>query len=96
MRPISFVPELATVGAALQQMLGRRESIAMATDEYGGIAGLVTLEDITETILGVEIVDESDRVVDMRDTAMRLREARLKRIRRLQEKRDSGSGGNSS
>jgi len=96
MRPISFVPELATVGAALQQMLARRESLAIATDEYGGVAGLVTLEDITETILGVEIVDESDRVVDMRDTAMRLREVRLKRIRRLQEKKDSGPEDDSS
>jgi len=90
MRPISFVPELASVGAALQQMLARRETIAMATDEYGGVAGLVTLEDITETILGVEIVDESDRVVDMRDTATRLREIRLERIRRLQKKKDPG------
>jgi CBS domain containing-hemolysin-like protein len=93
MRPISFVPELAAVGAALQQMLARRESIAIATDEYGGVAGLVTLEDITETILGVEIVDESDRVVDMRDTAMRLREARLERTRHLQDKSDSGTDG---
>ena len=90
MRPISFIPELATVGAALQQMLARRESLAIATDEYGGVAGLVTLEDITETILGVEIVDESDRVVDMRDTAMRLREVRLERTRLLQEKKDTG------
>jgi len=93
MRPISFIPELATVGAALRQMLDRRESIAMATDEYGGVAGLVTLEDITETILGVEIVDESDRVVDMRDSAMRLREVRLERIRQLQEEKDSGPAG---
>jgi len=91
MREISFVPELATVGAALQQMLARRETLVIATDEYGGVAGLVTLEDITETILGVEIVDESDRVVNMRDNAMRLREIRLERIRRLQEKRGSGT-----
>ncbi len=87
MRPIFFVPELASVGDALQQMLASRESLAMATDEYGGVAGLVTLEDLTETILGVEIVDESDRVVDMRHAAMKLREVRLERIRRLQEKK---------
>lgn len=96
MRPISFIPELATVGAALQGMLARREPLAMATDEYGGIAGLVTLEDLTETILGAEIVDESDRVVDMRDAAMRLREVRLERIRGLQNKSDSGPGSDSS
>jgi len=96
MRPISFIPELATVGAALQGMLARREPLAMATDEYGGIAGLVTLEDLTETILGAEIVDESDRVVDMRDAAMRLREVRLERIRGLQSKSDSDPGSDSS
>ena len=96
MRPISFVPELAKVGAALQEMLARREPIAMATDEYGGIAGLVTLEDITETILGAEIVDESDRVIDMRDAAMRLREVRLGRVRRLRQEPDSDPGSDSS
>ncbi len=86
MRPISFVPELATLVAALQQLLSSRESLAIATDEYGGVAGLLTLEDITETLLGAEIVDESDRFVDMRETALRLRGVRLERIRRLQEK----------
>ena len=60
------------------------------------MAGLVTIEDITETILGAEIVDESDHVVDMRDAAMRLREVRLERIRRLQEEPDSGPGNDSS
>jgi hypothetical protein len=44
----------------------------------------------------VEIVDESDRVVDMRDSAMRLREVRLKRTRQLQETKDSGRGDDSS
>ena len=80
-REISFIPELATVGAALRQILARTEHIAMATDEHGGISGLVTLEDLTETILGVEIVDESDQIVDMRQAAMRLRDRRLERLR---------------
>jgi len=85
MRPVAFVPELATVSNALKEMVGRREHLAMVSDEHGGVAGLITLEDLTETILGVEIVDESDRVVDMREAAVRLREIRLERIRRLQE-----------
>jgi CBS domain containing-hemolysin-like protein len=66
----------------LRQILLRREPIAMVTDEHGGVAGLVTLEDLTETILGVEIVDESDRVADMRQTAVRLRDERLERFGR--------------
>jgi CBS domain containing-hemolysin-like protein len=93
-RPISFIPELATVDSALNQILRRREPIAMVTDEHGGVEGLVTLEDLTETILGVEIVDESDRIVDMRKAALRLRDARLER---MQQKRaflvDEGEDG---
>jgi CBS domain containing-hemolysin-like protein len=57
----------------------------MVTDEHGGVAGLVTLEDLTETILGVEIVDESDRHADMREAALRLREERLERLRRKRQ-----------
>ena len=54
--------------------------LTMVTDEHGGIAGMVTLEDLTEALLGVEIVDESDRVVDMRQAAVKLRDERLARI----------------
>jgi CBS domain containing-hemolysin-like protein len=85
MRPISYIPELARVGAALRQILDRREPIAMVTDEHGGVAGLVTLEDLTETILGVEILDESDQIADLRAAAIRLREGRLERLRRLRQ-----------
>ena len=85
MRPIQFIPELASVESALRQILERREPIAMVTDEHSGIAGLVTLEDLTETILGTEIVDESDRITDMRQAAARLRDERLERLRRLRQ-----------
>jgi CBS domain containing-hemolysin-like protein len=51
----------------------------MVADEHGGLVGLVTLEDLTETLLGAEIVDESDRVVDLRQAALELRERRLDR-----------------
>jgi CBS domain containing-hemolysin-like protein len=85
MRPISYIPELARVGAAMRQLLDKREPIAIATDERGGMAGLVTLEDLTETILGVEIIDESDQVADLRAAAVRLRDDRLERLKRLRE-----------
>lgn len=81
MRPVPFIPEVATVAAAMRQILERREPIAMAIDEHGGISGLVTLEDLTETVLGVEIVDESDRIVDQRQAAATLRDQRLERVR---------------
>jgi CBS domain containing-hemolysin-like protein len=80
MRPIMFIPELASISSALRQILERREPAAMVTDEHGGIAGMVTLEDLTEALLGVEIVDESDRIVDMRQAAVKLRDERLERL----------------
>ena len=61
----------------------RRAVVAMATDEHGGVAGLVTLEDLTETMLGVEILDESDQIADLRAAAVRLRDGRLERLKRL-------------
>jgi CBS domain containing-hemolysin-like protein len=90
MRPVWFIPGSITVGTALNQFLARREPIAMVVDEHGGLAGLVTLEDLTETVLGAEIVDESDRVVDLRKAAMDHRDRRLERLRR---KREQATGG---
>jgi CBS domain containing-hemolysin-like protein len=54
--------------------------LAIVVDEYGALAGVLTLEDVVETILGVEIVDETDRAVDMRAVAARLRDERLSNI----------------
>ncbi|MFP4281163.1 MAG: CNNM domain-containing protein [Opitutales bacterium] len=69
LRPIYIVPETATVSAVCRQMVSRREHIAAAVDEYGSLAGLVTMEDILETLLGEEIVDEYDTIVDLREWA---------------------------
>ena len=85
------MPEFATIAAALSQILERHEPIAMAVDEHGGIAGLVTLEDLEETILGVEIVDESDQVVDMRRKAAALRDRRMARMRHRREGTSTGA-----
>ncbi len=69
----------------MRQILERREPIAIAIDEHGGVSGLVTLEDLTETVLGVEIVDESDLIVDQRAAAASLRDLRMERL--LQRRR---------
>jgi len=60
LRAPHFVPELATVDQLLRDMQAQQVHLAVVVDEYGGIAGLVTIEDILEEIVG-EIVDEYDR-----------------------------------
>jgi CBS domain containing-hemolysin-like protein len=69
MRPVRFVLENITLDKLLVKFLGSRNHLCVVLDEYGGVAGVVTLEDVLEEILGSEIVDETDRVVDMREFA---------------------------
>jgi CBS domain containing-hemolysin-like protein len=68
-RPINAFPEQASVADTLESLLEKREHIALVVDEYGGTAGVVTLEDLLETLLGREIVDETDAAVDMQEVA---------------------------
>ena len=59
MRPAHYVPESKPVDALLTELQARRQHIAVVVDEYGGTAGLITIEDILEEIVG-EITDEYD------------------------------------
>jgi CBS domain containing-hemolysin-like protein len=60
LRPAYFVPEAKTIDELLTEMQSQRVHMAVVVDEYGGMAGLVTLEDIIEEIFG-EIQDEYDQ-----------------------------------
>lgn len=64
-RPILFFPETMKVSAIWQMMLEKKEHISVITDEYGCMRGIVTMEDVIETMLGVEIVDECDTIEDL-------------------------------
>ena len=68
-RPAHAVPWAAKLPTVLETFLRRREHLFLVVDEYGGTAGIVTLEDVLETLLGAEIVDETDSVEDMRKLA---------------------------
>ncbi|OBQ54017.1 hemolysin family protein [Halodesulfovibrio spirochaetisodalis] len=65
MRPVHFVLDSVTLDKVLRNFLERRDHLFVAIDEYGGVSGVVSLEDVLEEILGKEIVDETDRVDDM-------------------------------
>ena len=71
-KPIHAIPETKSVASALDAFIRRKEHIFLVVDEYGGTAGILTLEDAIETLLGVEIVDELDNVEDMRKWAVQL------------------------
>ena len=76
MRPVHFVVETATLNNVLMEFMGSRKHLFVVIDEYGGLSGLISLEDVLEEILGREIIDESDQVADKRELA-RQRRSRL-------------------
>jgi CBS domain containing-hemolysin-like protein len=70
-REIVIANEFQTVMSLWEVLLEKKQHIALIVDEYGGMAGIVTLEDIIESILGLEIVDEKDMIIDMQQFARR-------------------------
>jgi len=77
-RDALIVPDFVSEPTLFERLLDKREHIAMVVDEYGGLAGVVTMEDVVETLLGLEIVDEVDAVYDMREMARAQWRARRK------------------
>ena len=66
---IITVPENFKLQTLFNLFIERREHIALVVDEFGGMAGVITMEDIIESLIGTEILDESDQVSDMRKLA---------------------------
>jgi len=64
-RDVLFVPDSVSLSILLETLLDDRQHLAIVVDEYGGTLGLVTLEDLVETLLGLEIMDETDEVPDL-------------------------------
>jgi CBS domain containing-hemolysin-like protein len=81
LRPAVTVPATLTLPVLFERLLDEREHIAVVLDEYGGLDGVVTMEDVVETLLGLEIVDEVDSVEDMRAMARSRWKARADRMR---------------
>jgi CBS domain containing-hemolysin-like protein len=70
-RDLPVIPPALSLTRAFQVMQDEKVHMALVVDEYGSLQGLLTLEDILETLLGTEIVDESDTEVDMQEVARR-------------------------
>ncbi|MCA1779168.1 MAG: hemolysin family protein [Xanthomonadaceae bacterium] len=79
-REVLFVPEFISLRVLFSQLLAEQEHFAVVVDEYGGLSGVVTMEDVLETLLGIEIVDESDAIEDLRKAA---RDKWTRRARKL-------------
>jgi CBS domain containing-hemolysin-like protein len=75
-----MVPDTVALPALFEKLLDNREHIAIVVDEYGGVDGVVTMEDVLETLIGLEIVDEMDSVKDMRAMARAKWAERAKQI----------------
>jgi CBS domain containing-hemolysin-like protein len=68
-RPIMAVPATLPVASLFSRLLDRREQIALLVDEFGGTEGVATMEDVVETLIGIEIMDEVDTIEDLRSAA---------------------------
>lgn len=79
-RQISAVPQSLSISRLFTGMIKDRSHISLVIDEYGSTAGIVTLEDVIETLIGIEIVDEHDKVKDLQTLA---RQQWSNRIRKM-------------
>ena len=82
-REIINFPENMTLFDAWEVMLQKKEHISLIVDEYGGMDGITTLEDIIESLLGFEIVDEKDQVDDMQQYAIKRWQEKQKKYQLL-------------
>ncbi len=78
-RTIIITERNAQIKPLFEDLIEKREHIALVVDEFGSISGLVTQEDIIETLLGLEIVDESDSHEDLQTLARNMWKTRAKR-----------------
>ena len=78
-RDLQVVKATASLTDTFDQLLDNRMHMLLAVDDYGGMEGIVTLEDLVETLIGTEIVDEVDEIDDMRKLARKKWEARMEK-----------------
>lgn len=79
-RDITIVHEYKVLSKVLKRLTDQKEHLAIVVDDYGSVVGLVTMEDVLETVLGLEITDESDAIADLQAYARQRWEKRAKNM----------------
>lgn len=79
-RDILVVPEIVSIKNLFEKLINSQDHIAIVVDEYGGFSGVVTMEDVVETLFGMEIVDEIDAIDDMQKLAREKWRERAKKL----------------
>jgi CBS domain containing-hemolysin-like protein len=82
-RDIGVIPETNSMASVFDDFIAKQQHILLVIDEYGGTAGIITMEDAIETLLGIEITDESDLVADLRKMAEQRYQRQLEMINRV-------------
>ena len=84
-RNIIVVSRDLPIPKLFEKLVESRNHMALVVDEYGSVSGLVTMEDVIETLLGLEIMDESDNVSDLQHLARKSWESRAKKLGILED-----------
>ena len=79
-KPIRYIPETQRLAPLLEELISREEHMVLVVDEHGSVEGLVTLEDVMESLLGEEILDELDTVADLQGLALARASARRRSL----------------
>jgi len=80
LRDITIVPDAFSLRKAFEEMTERRVHMAIVVDQYGGLSGLISIEDVFETLFGREIMDETDSIGDLQAYARKKWEERAKKL----------------
>ena len=91
-REIIIVNRSIPIPILFEQLVKNRNHMALVVDEYGAVSGLVTMEDVIETLLGLEIMDESDNVSDLQLLARKSWESRAKKLGIIDDTKPSTDG----
>ncbi|WP_298766980.1 CNNM domain-containing protein [uncultured Polaribacter sp.] len=87
-RNITVTNRDLSIADLFDELIKVKEHIALVVDEYGSVSGLVSQEDVIETLLGLEIVDESDKITDLQSYARKSWESRAKKMGIIEDKKE--------